>query len=286
MTELPGEVEHLGGSLDALRAEHDELRRRVAVSDEAIALLQVEAAKNKRKWNREPSVLVATLALVVSVGTFVVGQVNLITDRRIEDRNQLSTLTDQLPTAIAQNQEKPNSAANDLLLLLANNAAALIDKLGPEASTAPEKLEVVGALVASGNLRAAKRLATMAEEQSTDESATAAADRIIADVDFQIGEVAAGRDMLRRIINLLQKPQNELDSPLLRDLGTFNTEVFWAGDEFSFAKSCPDATEQLKNAKQALDRLPPDRTVSQKTYLGNMTNIVTAGCPTAARTTR
>jgi hypothetical protein len=117
MMELTGEAEQPGGSLDALRAEHNELRRRMAVSDKAIDLLQVEAVRNKRKWYREPSVLVATLALVVSVGTFVVGQVNVLSDRQIQDRNQLSTLIEQLPTAMAQNREKPGSVANDLLLL-------------------------------------------------------------------------------------------------------------------------------------------------------------------------
>jgi hypothetical protein len=56
MTELTGEDEQPVGSPDALRAELDELRRRVAVNDEEINFLQVEAAGTKRKWYREPSV--------------------------------------------------------------------------------------------------------------------------------------------------------------------------------------------------------------------------------------
>jgi hypothetical protein len=51
---------------------------------EKINLLQIEAADNKRRWYHQPSVLVAALALVVSVGTLVVGQVNVISDRQIE----------------------------------------------------------------------------------------------------------------------------------------------------------------------------------------------------------
>lgn len=74
MTELMEEAEPPSGSLAVLRAELDDLRRRVAVSDQQINLLQVEAAASKRPWYREPSVLVSTLALTVSVGTFIAGQ--------------------------------------------------------------------------------------------------------------------------------------------------------------------------------------------------------------------
>jgi len=104
MTELTGGDKQPVASPDALRAELDELRRRVAVNDEEINLLRVKAAGNKRKWYRDPSVLVATLALAVSVATFILGQVNVISDRQIQDRNRLSALIEQLPTADAQSQ--------------------------------------------------------------------------------------------------------------------------------------------------------------------------------------
>ncbi len=200
-------------SLDALRAELDELRRRVAVSDEEIDLLQVETAKNTRKWYREPSVLVAALALAVSVGAFVVGQVNIISDRQIQDRNRLSALIEQLPAAFAQTREQPDAPAD--LFLVVGSAADLIDKLGPEASTASEKIAVAQALVGGFDLPRAKQLATAAEQQSINLREKIAADGIIANINFQIGDVEGGRDAYRRMISLVQTPQNELDSHAL-----------------------------------------------------------------------
>ncbi|MGH3547914.1 MAG: hypothetical protein ACRDQU_07320 [Pseudonocardiaceae bacterium] len=246
----------------------------MALSDEEVDLLQVEAAASKRRWYREPSVLVAALALAVSVGTLIVGQLNVISDRGVQDRNRLSALIAQLPAA--QDQGTPGST--NLVFLISSSAAALIDKLGPEASTAAEKIEVALALVAAPDLPGAKRLATAAEQQSTNRLVKFHADEVIAEVDFQAGDVAGGREVLQRLISLLQTPQNELDSPVLRDVATVNAKLLWASDEFSFAKNCQGATEQLKNAKQTLDRLPSDRVVEQTTALNNLVNTVNAGC--------
>jgi hypothetical protein len=85
VTELTKETEPPDNSLTVLRAELDELRRRVGLIVAEIDLLQVEAAASKRQVVSGASVLVAALALVVSVGTFVVGQVNVIADRQIQD---------------------------------------------------------------------------------------------------------------------------------------------------------------------------------------------------------
>lgn len=283
MTEIPEEAERPVGSLDALRAELGELRRRVAISDEEIDLLQVEAAGNKRKWYREPSVLVAALALAVSVVTFVVGQVNVTSDRQIQDRNRLYALIEQLPTAQAQLREKPGSSTA-LVVLIADSAAALLDKLGPEASTAPEKIEVAFDLVSVGSdLPSAKRLAIEAEQQATNVLEKTAAARIIANIDFQTGDAASGRTVYQRIIRLLQTPQKELDAPLLRDYQIFYFELYWATDEFSLAKNCQGATEQLKDAKQVLNRQPPDRVGALTTALNNTANVVATGCPTGVR---
>lgn len=287
---IPAESEELNmnaarppaGPLDALRPELNELWRRVMVSNQEIDLLQVEAAKNKRKWYHEPSVLVAAFALAVSVSTFVVGQVNVVSDRQIQDRNRLSALIEQIPGALAQAREKPGFSG-DLVFLIAGSAAALIDKLGPEASTALEKIEVAVALVEVADLPRAKQLAIAAEQQSTNVREKIAADRIIANINFQIGDAESGREIYQEIINLLQTPQDELDSSLLRDLRKFDIELLWASDEFSLAKNCWGAIEHLDNAKQALDRLPADRVLVQRTNLDNMAKVVTAGCSPGSR---
>lgn len=281
----PG-AEQSDGPVDVLRADVEELRRRVAISDEEIDLLQVEVAKNKRKWYREPSVLVATLALAVSMVAFIVGQVNIISDREIQDRNRLSALIQQLPDAILQEQEKPS--ANDLVLLIAGSAAALIDRLDPENSTADEKIMVAGALIEGGasDLPAAMRLATAAERQAVNAREKAAANHIIAHIDFLNGNTVSGRQVYQQAINLLQKPQDGLDSSLLRDLGTVSNELFWALDEFALAKSCPDATEHVRRVNQILDRAYGSGGATN-TNLGNVaktvTTTVTAGCSTAAK---
>jgi hypothetical protein len=283
MTKAPEEVERPAGSLDALRAELDELRQRVVTSDEEIDLLQVDAARNKRKWYRDPSVLVAALALAASVVTFVVGQVNVTSDRQIQDRNRLYALIEQLPPAEVQLQEKPGSSPA-LVVLIADSAAALLDKLGPEASTAPEKIEVAFDLVSVGSdLPSAKRLAIEAEQQTTNTLEKIAAARIIANIDFQAGDAASGRTTYQRIVRLIQTPQKELDAPLLRDNQAFYIELSWATDEFSLAKNCQGAAEQLENAKQALNRQPPERIAGQTTALNNVANMVATRCPTGVR---
>lgn len=81
-----GEVVPSPAPLDALRAEIDELRRRVAVSDDEIDMLQVEAATPERRWYREPGVLVSAFAIVV---TFGFGQANITSDREIAERTRL-----------------------------------------------------------------------------------------------------------------------------------------------------------------------------------------------------
>jgi hypothetical protein len=274
------------GPVDALQADVEELGRRVAISDEEIDLLQVEVAKNKRKWYGEPSVLVATLALAVSIAALVVGQVNIISEGEIQDRNRLSALIQELPTAIIQEQEKPS--ANDLVLLIAGSAAALIDRLDPESSTADEKIMVAVALAegSASDLPAAMRLATAAEYQTANVREKAAADRMIAHIHFLNSDAVSGRQVYQRAINLLQKPQNGLDSSLLRDLGTISYELFWASDEFALAKSCPDATEHVRRANQILDRVYGSAAAAN-TNLGKLaktiTTSVTAGCSPAAK---
>jgi hypothetical protein len=282
MTESTEKIEQLVGSLDALRAELDELRRRVAVSDEKMDLLPVEAAGNKRKWYREPSVLVAALALAISVGTFIVGQVNVVSDRQIQDRNRLSALIEQLPSAFAELQAN-SVASTDLVLLVAGSAAALIDKLGPEASTVYEKIEVAGGLVAGADLPSARRLATAAAQQSTNLREKSLADHLIANINFQSGDVAGGREAYRRIITRIQTPQNEPDPPLVRDLLTVNMELLWANDEYFLARSCSGATEQLDKVRQILNRVSPDRVTVQTTNLSNLDKTVATGCPPAVR---
>lgn len=284
MTEITRKGEQSVGSLGTLRAELDEVRRRVAVSDEEIDLLQVEAARNKRKWYREPSVLVATFALVISICTFVVGQVNIKSERQIEYRNQLTALLAQLPTALTENWEKPNTVANDLVQLVAGSAAELIGKLHPEASTATEKMVVASALFWSGgDMSLAKRLATAAEQQSIRAREKAAGAAVIGQISFLAGDFAGGRAAYRRAISLVQSPEAEVDSPVLRDIHKFNILSSWVSDEFSYTKSCSDATERLLEMKETLNRLPSDRTVAQKTSLDDLTKMVTAVCPIAGQ---
>lgn len=283
MTETTGRVERLEGALEALRTALDELRRRVAVSDEGRTLCQVKADGNKSRWYREPSVLIAALALAVSVGTFVVGQVNIISDRRIQDRNQLSALIERLPTVFAQVRTDPDGSGADLLFLVSGGAAALMDKLGPDASTAYEKIAVAAALSAAADLPTAKRLAIEAVRQSTNAPQKIAAGHTIADIDFQAGDFAGGRAAYQEDINLLQAPQSELDSPLLRGRQTIHEELLWANHEFSYAKSCQNAIEQLRNAKRILDQLPTGQVTADAAQLENSTKNVAADCPAAIR---
>ena len=273
--------EPLRAEYDALRGEHDELRRRVAVSDEEIDLLQVEVAKNKRGWYKDPSVLVAALALAVSIGAFIVSQVNIIAEREIQDRNRLSDLISELPVAYAEAEQQPTSASSNRVFLISGIAADLIGKLDPEASTPGEKLEVARALAGASDLPTANWLATAAEQQSTNLREKIAAGAMIADIAFQAGDVAGGRDTYRRVVSSLQIPKNELDSPRIRDLQTFFIEVEWATDELFLAMSCEDATEHLRKAEEALNRLPPPQAEGQRPMLDYGVESVAEGCPSA-----
>jgi hypothetical protein len=291
MTEIREAAEQPGGSLDAVRAEYDELRaeygelrRQVAVNDQEIDLLQVEAAKYKRVWYRDPTVLVATFALVVSVSTFLVGQFNVNSDRRIEDRNRLSALIEQLPTA--RQQATQPGAFIDLMYLVAENALTLIDRLGPEASTAADKIEVAFALETGddSDLPSAKRLAITAEQQSNLVREKVAAELIIVHVDFLGNDAAGGRDAYRRALRLNQTPLPELDSLVLRTGTMISIELRWIADELFGANSCAKASEQLKNAMQLIGKIPPNRVNPVlRTGLDNSAKTVTEQCPTTVR---
>lgn len=284
MTDIPDESGQPGRSLDALRADHDELRQRVAVNDAEIGRL-LEATKNKRKWYSDPSVLIATLALVVSVITFIAGQLNLRSDRQIQTRNQLSALIEQLPTFMAQDAQNPNSTAKDSLDLIAGTAATLIGRLGTEESTPSEKNEVAEVLRRRFDLVRAKLLATAAEQQSTNVNDKIWAEKILAVIDFRAGDAAGGRDEYRKAIRVARTPQKELDSPLLRDALTLDIELAWISNEVLLAKSCQDATEQLRNAKQILDRLPSEQVGGHRTALDKVSKVVSTHCPMRAPTT-
>lgn len=277
MTETAAEADQPDGLFHTLRAQHDELRRQVAASGEEIDQLQVEVAKNKRNWYRNPSVLIATLALVVSAVTFGADQFDVYSGHQRENRTRLSSLIEQLPTDQAQN---PTIAGN-LVSLHADSALALMDQLGPGASTASEKIQVADALVKTYDLPNGKRLAVAAEQQATTVHEKAIAEGIIADIDFQTGDAASGRDLYRRIISLFQTPQKEADSSALRNLQTANVELAWASDEFPLARNCQGAMKQLQNAKRVLDLLPQDRVTAQTTALNNEIKVVNASCPTS-----
>ncbi len=75
--------------------------------------------------------------------------------------------------------------------------------------------------------------------------------------------------------------RNELDSPRLRDLQIFYVEVEWAKDELFHAKSCEEATEHLRKAEEALNRLPPPQAEGQRPRLDYGAESVAAGCPIA-----
>jgi hypothetical protein len=117
--------------------------------------------------------------------------------------------------------------------VVASNTAILIDKLGPEASTAPEKLEVALALMKAADLPGAKRLATEAEQQSTNALGKVYADHIIANIDFQIGDAAGGRALYRRMISLLQTPRTNWTLP------RFGTSRRSTSSCIGSATSCP-----------------------------------------------
>ena len=277
MTETAAEADQPDGLFHTLRAQHDELRRQVAASGEEIDQLQVEVAKNKRNWYRNPSVLIATLALVVSAVTFGADQFDVYSGHQRENRTRLSSLIEQLPTDQAQN---PTIAGN-LVSLHADSALVLMDQLGPGASTASEKIQVADALVKTYDLPNGKRLAVAAEQQATTVHEKAIAEQIIADIDFQTGDAASGRGLYRRIISLFQTPQKEADSSALRNLQTANVELAWAGDEITLARNCQGGIEQLQNAKRVLDLLPQDRVTAQTTALNNEIKVVNASCPTS-----
>jgi hypothetical protein len=242
-----GEAVQSPAPLDALRAELDELRRRVAVNDEEIDVLQVEAATPKRKWYRQPSVLVSTLA------------------RRRHGHVQLRS---------GQHQCRPRDRGAGPPVGTDPAAAAGVGAVSGESGCIGRPR----ALVVGFDLPTAKRLATAAEGQSTSLLQKVGASKLIANIDFQSSDAAGGRVAYQRAVDLLRTPEQEVP-PLIRDQQTVFAEIVWASDEFSFARNCQGARDHQAKAGQAYDRLPPDRVGGLTPSLDNLDRVLAAGCP-------
>lgn len=277
MTDIAAEADQSGGLFHTLRIQHDDLQRRVDVNGKEIGRLQAEVVKNKGKWYHNFSVLLGPLALVVSLLTYGTDQFNVVRDHNIQDRSRLSSLIKQLPTDEAQD----NGVAGSLTSLDADSALALMDRLGAEASTASEKIQVADALVRTYDLANGKRLAIAADQQATTIHEKAAAEEIIGNIYFQTGDAVSGRALYQRIGNLFQTPQKVADSPLLRSSQRANVELVWASNEVSLANNCPGAIEHLQNAKRLLNLLPQDRVTIQMRSLNDETKVVNSSCPNA-----
>jgi hypothetical protein len=230
--------------IETLRADLAELERRLMVNDHEIDVLQVAAARRERKWFRDPTILTAVVAVVISLLSIAITQVNLRTDRQIQERSRLTALIQQLPAAQQQLAEKPGSST-EALALAAGDAAALMATVE---SSSFEKIEVAQALFFAGELGKAQELAQRGLAEAGSLLERVYASRMIAQVRYQAGDPVGGGAAYERTLDLLRQPETPVDSLVLRTYQTGVTEVMWAESEMRFG-ACGSAIGHMDKAK-------------------------------------
>jgi hypothetical protein len=213
--------------VEELRTELAALRRTLTVRGEEIDMLQVESARQHRRWHRDPTVLTAVLAVAISVLSTLLSQYDLASDRDIQARARLSSLIQQLPEAQQQLAASQNPAV-DSLRLIAGDAAELMDETE---SSSFEKMEVAQVLIGTGDLGDALELVSKGIEQATRVSEKVFGHRLAAQINFQIGDTPGGRAAYQQALDLLSRPSARADAPSFRAFTSAMIEMTWAQSE-------------------------------------------------------
>jgi tetratricopeptide (TPR) repeat protein len=224
-----------------------------------IDALQIAMSEGSKPWYRQPSVLIACIALVFSFSTTFYANRRAHKEDVHNAKVELRELIQRL-TAIPQRNvdldvkyaKDPNalvragSLLNTEQIVLAKQALDIIDEIPNEVS-ATEYYAVATALSIAGTYDRTLGLFQRAFEVAQDANDWLAAARSLGTAGFAQGDLKRGRAGYQQALNVFERFPNRNKAYVERT--NAYTEMFWASSEVS-AKQCNEAKRHASQAAQ------------------------------------
>jgi hypothetical protein len=240
------------------------LRENLRTVKAEVDALQIAASAKAAPWYRQTSVLLSIVALLFSFGTTAASSYRVykqdIQAARIELRGLLQKLTDLPKEMIAKQIDyKDDNNARDAFGRLVNQETTILARQSVEIMnriegyiSATEYFAVSSALMFAGQMKEAEAMAVKGQQVADNPTDEGPLLRQIATLAFARGEVGRGRALMQEALDVFGK-YGETNQYLIR-MTKFDTELIWAGAEFSAGK-CPEALKRLQSAQSELDLL-------------------------------
>ncbi len=268
----------------------EQLEQTLATMKQEIDSLQVQSRHFIRPWYKEGAALVSMLALIFSFGTTAVSYLQA-TDSKIQaSRAQLRELILRLgksPREMLELQQRYRNDAQVLSgfsslintenIILAKQASEIIWSI-PEQVSSVEHIAIGSTLMQSNLPQLARRHFLVAAEKAADYNEVVGAYRSIGAVDYQLGNVAGGRENYALAKSVLRSGRIEPLGAAFMDWSDAITEIRWAQAE-SATSSCEQFDAHLGSAGQHAGRLPP---AWSSPVVTEIEQVRQQGCPPGA----
>jgi tetratricopeptide (TPR) repeat protein len=247
---------------DDLRAEVDQLKRRVQQNDDELDAMQIAAARGRAKWYREPAVLISVLSLVLAFGSTLVSTIRLDEDRRHQARAEVTNFISRLAEVSKQQVDLANSGspnATNVISLLNGELLSIANQARTVMATIPNEI-VTGEYVAvgytfqtQGQFEAADDLYRQGLQRSSNPSDQIYALRSLGQVRFLAGDVASGRQLLQQALDVHKNDARTTALVIANEDAT--THLYWANNEL-MAGQCTEAGAHLAAIQQIVAGQP------------------------------
>jgi tetratricopeptide (TPR) repeat protein len=257
-----GPAPPLGSTPHELRAEIEDLKRRVQQNDDELDAMQIAAGRGRAKWFREPAVLIAVLSLLLAFGTTLISTVRLDEDRRHQARSEVTDFIarlaevskQQVDLAAANSPGSTNviSILNAELLSIANQARTVMATIPNDVLTG-EYVAVGFTFQGQGQFEVADELYRQGLIQAANPSDQIYALRSLGQLRFLAGDVTSGRQLLQQAIDVHK--DDTKTSALVTASENATTQLYWANNEMT-AGQCSEAGQHLDAAQQIMSTQP------------------------------
>lgn len=245
-----------------IRAELDDLRRRVQQNDDELDAMQIAAARGRSRWYREPAVLIAVLSLVLAFGTTLVSTIRLEEDRRHQARSELTSFISRLAEISKEQFDLVNSGQanatnvisllNGELLSVANQARTVMNTIPADVLTG-EYVTVGFTFQSQGQFDAADDLYRAGLKQAQNLSDQIYALRSLGQLRFLAGDIPGGRQLLQQAVDVHRDDAKTSALVIANENAT--THLYWANNELT-AGQCTEAAQHLTAAQEIMATQP------------------------------
>jgi hypothetical protein len=228
--------------------------------------LELSAAPDRRPFHRDPSTIIAVLALAFSFGTTLISNrkadMQEIDSARAELRGILQRL-DAIPresfAATRLYPGDPNSISQIQGLysqestFLSRQAVEIANRLPQGVVTPSEQLAIAVALESTSDLKGAERFGSLAKQNAVEFNDKLPATRFLGSLAFLMNDPSAGRTAFTEALNIFDQYKGY--DPITQLQTDISTDLQWANIEGG--QGNPEiAKKQLLVAKGLVDQLP------------------------------